>query len=436
MITPADAQLASRDPDLPGLAEVLDTNRILELLRPELSVNWQQLRITPSYIRYKKGTNCLVGFNGSYMQRPIHLYARLHHPQDRAKAAKPLRHSLHESRLGPGGILLEKPCLLFMFFPNDHALKSIRQLMDASVRDRYLGELLSHQPDAGRNDLTLIKYKPERRYVGQIRTSNGQQFLIKAYAKSYPLSSVSCAQDFLHDGDVQLRPRLGTLINRGLSLYPWIPGVPLDAEAKTSQLTRIGVQLARLHSLNRISPTAVTTRADEAPESLIATALGAIAAIAPDQSPRAQQLGRRIVNIWHGHSNDVTGIRSRIHGDFSADQVIVNADQLCFIDFDRASINHPVHDIGTFLARLHHDQINGIRCTNSLSEHSHAFVDGYSQASDWSLADLVRPALAMHLLRLAPESFRLRNPHWRARLDQVLTRIEHILTAEQHRHAA
>src|SRR5688500_15720912 len=69
---PADAQLAPRDRDLPQLATLLDA----DALRSAIQSCLPQVRLrsaTPTYVRYKPGTNCLVAFEliAAGMDHPI-----------------------------------------------------------------------------------------------------------------------------------------------------------------------------------------------------------------------------------------------------------------------------------------------------------------------------------------------------------------------------
>lgn len=436
MITPGDAQLAARDLALPGLAALLDRDQLIELLQPELSVDRKDLKLSPYYIRYKRATNCLVGFRGTYRQNPVHLYARLHRPGEASKANKALQKPLANSSLGPGGLLLQDHCLLCMFFPNDRELQVVHKLDDPAFRADCLNRLLSGGVSAEDCDLSLLRYKPERRWVGRIRVGDEHQYLIKAHDRKFALNTTTGIQNSLQEASLHIRPRLGVIASHRLALYPWIPGRQLGKDADADQLSRIGSQLARLHSLNSITSIPLSEQADKAPEAQLRTALDSIADIAPDQVPRTEELTETILKLWYGQPHTLTKIRCRIHGDFSSDQVIMDDDQPWFIDFDRTTISHPTHDLGSFLARLHHEHISGILSTTQLATHSQALIKGYCETSDWPLAALVRPATALELLKLAPEAFRRRMPDWPERLNQVLTRTGQILSMEREHHAA
>lgn len=469
MLSDADAALASRDSELPDLATVLDSERLLDLLRPEMSLEWTQLIIRPTYIRYKRGTSCLVGFQGEYRHQPISFYVRLHHPSQREKAAKPLKRRLAQSALGPGALLLETPCLLWMMFPNDHELGILRDVVDAAQRRHCLQGLIADPQRWEGSALTPLRYKPERRYVAQLTLADEQKFILKAHDRKFAKTRRPSANDFRGDGSLQLRPPIAMMAEHRLALYPWIEGTPLCEASALDLLQHVGSLLARLHSLNRRSPEpdrSASQSSTEAVAVVLQTTLAMLADLAPSQWDRARFLADRLLGSWCAQPDSLTAIHCLVHGDFSADQVILAGDQTWFIDFDRARIDHPVHDLGSCLARLHqqqlaaeslggtaycgtthcgpnqqggHDGHDGIAARPAaslawadLEIRCQAIIQGYLHSSPWPLAPLIPLSLALHLFQLASEPFRQRDPDWLLRLDQILTRIDHILLGNHH----
>jgi hypothetical protein len=160
MITPADQLLARSDTALPGLDCLLDTDWVSHALEAELGLDAADLALRSTYIRYKRGTSCLVGFTGIHQHKRIDFYARLHCPDDQPKAAKPLASRLTESEFGPGALLLPDPCLVFLFFPNDHLMKPLQRLVDHQRRHKVLRDLLPRHSPASAAVLTPLRYKP------------------------------------------------------------------------------------------------------------------------------------------------------------------------------------------------------------------------------------------------------------------------------------
>src|SRR5919201_2297370 len=86
MLSPADADLVRRDPALPGLALLLDPGAFAAALRraaPRLGA--EETRIT--YVRYKPGTSCLVGYRLVAAGRDTAVSAAAYRPDAHDKLA-------------------------------------------------------------------------------------------------------------------------------------------------------------------------------------------------------------------------------------------------------------------------------------------------------------------------------------------------------------
>lgn len=464
MLSADDAALASRDPALPGLATLLDRDRIVALLQQQLSLPAASLSLRATSIRYKPGTSCLVGFEGAYGGEPISLYGRLHPPEQRRKAAKPLERSLAGSALGPGALLLQEPCLLLMIFPNDHELKLLSSLVHPDRRDACLQAVLGEPPHVMGSRLSQLHYRPERRYVARLGLADGRRMLLKIHDRNHDQRPRLCANDFRDEAGLRLRPRLVYAPKPRLALYPWIDGTPLCESSTLDLLQHVGGLLARLHSLNRRSPEPARSGSKpstEAVATVLQTTLEMLADLAPSRLERARSLAGRLLASWCAQPGWLTAIHCLVHGDFSTDQVILDRDKVWFIDFDRARSDHPVHDLGSCLARLHRQQMaadplgrtayggsnhagnsgrdDSVRDQSvpsltwtDLEARCQAISHGYLDSSPWPLAPLIPLSLALHLFQLASEPFRQREPDWLLRLDQILTRIDHILQGNHH----
>jgi hypothetical protein len=66
-----------------------------------------------------------------------------------------------------------------------------------------------------------------------------------------------------------------------------------------------------------------------------------------------------------------------IHGDFSADQVLVAAHGIGIIDYDQTRLGDPAADFGTFIARLEHNEVCGALPAGRAGEIAEALSDGY-----------------------------------------------------------
>ena len=88
MLATSDQAVLKRDPQLPGLALLLDTKRMLDVL--QLIYPQQHIQgLTSTYLKYKPQTNCLVGFLADTSSGPMRITAiRPSPPMRRSFAAR------------------------------------------------------------------------------------------------------------------------------------------------------------------------------------------------------------------------------------------------------------------------------------------------------------------------------------------------------------
>jgi aminoglycoside phosphotransferase (APT) family kinase protein len=108
-----------------------------------------------------------------------------------------------------------------------------------------------------------------------------------------------------------------------------------------------------------------------------------------------------------------------IHGDFYADQVLIDAGAAALIDLDNAVLGDPCADMGSFAAHLYTRGCDEPRVSRALD----ALLGGYGRGLSRRTIDLYTAA---GLLRRAPEAFRYRADNWPATLATALARAEEI----------
>ena len=87
MLSSPVADLVLRDPAIPGLATLLDTEALVARLRRHLpGVDLGTARVT--YVKYKPGTNCLVSYRVEMGGTAIDVYAKAYRPDAQAQLAK------------------------------------------------------------------------------------------------------------------------------------------------------------------------------------------------------------------------------------------------------------------------------------------------------------------------------------------------------------
>jgi hypothetical protein len=415
MLSRHDADLAARDPALPGLALLLDAERLAARLAaslPEAGI----IGATPTYLRYKPGTSCIQGLRlhlttGGEVQAYAKAYEAGHYAIMRERL-EPLR---HPTAFGTSRILIDDALVALRLLPNDRELKNLHHLADEQGRARLLQRLLVAAPWLAEGTvLEPIRYKPERRFVARLLRGGEPVAIIKAYGKREFAPALAGAAVGVAVGG---QPLLGALARRRVLAVGWVHGTPLCAVGEGAPtlagMRAAGEALARVHMLDLDLPS-IRSREDEAAGLLeVAHAVGVIC---PDLGEGARRLAASIADDLRA-----APLRPRLlHGDFSADQVVQAADgSLTFIDWDNAAAGDAAADLGSFIARLEADALeHGSPDSASASD---AFRDGYAQ-----LLPLPRTAdlqVAAELLRLATEPFRRRLPEWPRRMTALLYRV-------------
>ncbi len=429
MLCPADVNLVKRDPDLPGLGTILDPDRFLETVQ-SLYPQARVTRAEADYVRYKRTTSCLVGYRVTCAAGTVPVYARAHDTNG-AKIAKAGRHESAATPLGGGVTVLPGAAVAVYPFPNDHELKLLPRLAGGELRRGMLQEMLPDRPDLWDAPLETLRYKPERRYVARLGADNKQAAVLKLYTREEFGITGHNAGRFASDPPLCVPRGLCRSKAHRAAAVEWIEGMPLRqamgcSEVPQESFRAIGAALARLHAqkpnrLRRFST------AQGFAESLIDGAT-ALAEIAPDSADRAQRLARRIgdkLTSRHWRA------RRAIHGDFSADQVILQTGGIAIVDFDRAGKGDPRLDLGMFRARLEYDVICGGLAPDRVDACFEPMLDEYRRASDKDITRKLDRFAGACLLLIAAEPFRRRLPAWPEKIAAIVAAAERITAGRE-----
>jgi Ser/Thr protein kinase RdoA (MazF antagonist) len=143
-----------------------------------------------------------------------------------------------------------------------------------------------------------------------------------------------------------------------------------------------------------------------------------LANLLPKQAPRVMHLSRALAD-----GLAVTrGPLVPTHGDFALRQVVFARDGVALTDLDAAAIAEPANDIGSFLADLDLHVVNGDLDVGRSGVIASRFLDGYRSVRALPAGTELYPAI--HLLRVAPQPFRMRSREWCIRADALVDRAE------------
>lgn len=421
----ADLDLIQREPALPGLAWLLDANRFAELadqLVDPVAPGARILAAEPTYLRYKPGTSALASFRLRLADGRSQLVQAKALPVGRfGTVAARLANLASTTRSAPAPAAVAPLQLVLLRLEDDRKLRSLGTLLDPARRRALLGKLRATGLAPEADELTVLRYKPERRVVASLSQRGRPRALVRVLAHARfgqgllgaALGAASCGA-----------PLLAASARLQLLVTAWTPGRTLDSRhADATTLQRVGRQLAQLHQARALPPLHWSRR--DAAEA-VRRSLAMLVHVVPAFERRSQDLLLRVARLLESTAPQPT----LIHGDFSADQVIDTGEQCRFIDWDRAAAGNAAADLGSFAARLELDVLQGRLSHHRAEQVLAALLLGYRELrplGDSSIA--LQTAVA--LLQLAAESFRRRLPDWPEHEDALLVRAEHWMNQVQ-----
>lgn len=427
MLSPADAALAARDPAISGLQLLLDPAAFaaaLRAARPDAAIAVAEA----TYVRYKPATSCLAAYRLIGPYGPLKLYAVAYAAPLRGKLSRARRLTEEPGAIGVGGLTLDEHDIAVFSWPYDHELRALRQLPSRRRRARLLEELCPGRPDLVDATLSDLRYRPERRYVGRLAAPEGDA-LLKLYDEGDYARARAAAAAFAPAGPLRLAPPLGWSDAHRAILFPWQPGALLTATLwagdEGQEATFLaGSALAMLHGQPAPGlPRNHAARSDGA----LAAACGAIGSIAPELGSLARRLAAQVSEELRG---DAPAPRP-LHGDFYADQVLVEAGRATLIDLDNGGWGDPAADLGNFIAHLRRGVAEGAGPAARAAQLAAALYAGYGERAAPPEPRRVALHAAAGLLRLAPEPFRYRAPGWPGRVAALMAAAEQALSAHQ-----
>jgi hypothetical protein len=416
-LTPPDAAVVARDGALPGLALLLDPDRLAATLQAALPmVEVAGLEIT--YLRYKPATSCLAGLELRTPAGRVTLAAKAFKPNRYAvERQRPVSRKL-ASPLGPVVLPLDDHAVLCRLLPYDRDLRALPRLVDAEHRRALLAKLV---PGLARLDWRMLRHKPGRRHIGLLHDGLRPCALIKLYTPGHYAQALRGARF----GDAVGGPALLAHSDRHhLLVSTWQPGVTLAEHPPlaASMPADMKAAAAALAAVHRHGPADLPHRTIADEIAAFRQPAAALAWLVPSLAERAARLTSAVA----AQLQSAIGLVGPLHGDFSADQVVLSDDGVRLIDWDRATLGPAALDVGTFLARLEAEAL--------LDEGAHpaaaieSFTDGYASAAGRRLVDH-RPWIAAALLRLLGEPFRRRLPDWPGRTEALLDRVAELAAA-------
>lgn len=405
----ADRALAARDTRIPALNWVLDDELLSELIG-------ERVRITRT--RYKPGTSVLVVFRRGGDGDGAETFGWA--TTTTAEHAGKLHRRAASSRGHGGGIRLVQPETLgpdvvvaVGRIDEDWPLRANLRWL----RDHGLERLGAFPTTPGRfldPPASVLRYNPERRLVVRVPSDTG------------PVVVKTAVQPDEGAAGIRLRQRLAS------------HGVPVLAELADAESARHGISASPAWGNGDLSSRNNDPAAFRAGEAL--AVLHRIH-VGPDADP-AEEVGNlvrqlaatrsMIIRLLPGLEAPVTGLANRllattcstsprgqqsvlVHGDFSADQVLVDGAAVRIIDFDRVRTADPAMDLGSFAAveEIADPAEAGAKAgTQAGGRMTAQLVDGYRSAGGLASQTGVDTWAAFRLFLNSVDPFRNRAGDW------------------------
>jgi hypothetical protein len=421
MLSPSDAAIAERDQAIPGLQTLLDEEAFaaaLQTILPERKVT----RAAATYVRYKPGVNCLVGYKVTTKQDAIHVYARAFAADTWSDAVK------HDDRCGPlkaGDASLPGLGIAIFIWPNDHVLKQLKHFVEAGSRIDLMQRFKPEQTEYMASTLQTLRYKPGRRFVGRLSSASGAQRLLKVYSPSDFHQARAASKAFHSHDALRLARRIGRSRRHHALLFEWLPGQPLQKllMKPVPSLEPVAAAGAALRELHKQRPALPGKQGCVEESAALKAAVAAIHSVYPALAPRAAHLTEALIGELHRMPRR----SGPIHGDFYADQVLIDGGTAVLLDLDNATYGDPYADLGSFAAHLHRGALHG-RWTSERAEQAlDALLDGYGCERTALAASSLDVYTAIGLVRLAIEPFRYRQPDWPDGIERLVAQAEIIV---------
>jgi aminoglycoside phosphotransferase (APT) family kinase protein len=431
VLASAERDLVARDADLPGLATLLDPDRLATLLArlaPAVALE----SVVPYYLRYKPGTRCLAAYTGRVAGRSFAFHAVAHGKDAAARLEKARSRTWNRGPLREGVLTEAERGITFFAFPNDLRIPSLGWIETPERLHALLRRTFQERPELWRGTLRQLAYKPERRYVAAIEVDGAPRAVLKLYTRSgfAALRPVTLALAKARASESVVR--LGRSQRRAAVGYGWVDGCPLheviaSPDRDLRGAVHAGEALAALHARRapgrRVDPGADLARTRASVETL--------KFLLPFLAPRLDEIGS-VLTGWL----DERAVPARItHGDFYAKQVVVTPERATLLDLDALGWGDPLRDLAVFGAHLLRDAVGGRVPFSRAEAANDALLGGYEAAA----GDIDRESLDLYtaaaVLWIVPHFFRGWDPEWPTRTEALVAAIEELVRERGERRA-
>ncbi len=424
MLSKADQLVVDRDRGLPGLGVVLNDEAVGALLAERMGISASGLRGV--YVRYKPGVSCMVGYElqgaEGHVQR---FYARAHRLQDQNKIVKERRAVGVVGSSDVGRIVLEDQAVVVFVFPRDHELLSIEKLISPPEHD-WRKRVFKKDRSFDDAKARVLRYKPERRLVVELCSTKARS-VVKCYRPAdfdlaYGNACFIEQAGGIGRGEVITPRLLGRSMRHKMMAFSWVKGKAMQElleQRNRAMLEELGSVLSSLHKM----PGNLDVCWEPATEiGAMESACSLLAWLDPELGDQSWELSAKLSAML----SSKTWARQPIHGDMSADQILVGDEGLCVLDFDRACMGPAERDLGSFWAwQLAYASYS--QDSDHTGQEIKALCAGYEKGGGELDREGVKLFAAVGLVQRALEPFRRRSVGWNYDAGQLLERARKLI---------
>ncbi|MFC5380493.1 phosphotransferase [Aquipuribacter nitratireducens] len=433
-------RLLAAEPDVPGLRLLLDAEALAGWAAATGAHPLADGRYAVRYLRWKPGAGGVARLVPAERALP-EVFLAVWHTGAAAKLAKGVgragRHAVH---VDPDRLALVARAA------GDRDLPGLRLVAPAA------GDEVPARPGRdvrralrGRTSLRPLAWKPGRRWVGRASSPDGalDPVVVRAYRPADLGRAVEGWRTVAGPpgppgaaGRVRAPRPLAVDARRGLLVTEHLPGVPLDrllavGDARVEgALAAAGAVLADLHRLGPPRPPAQPADPLAAEIAAVRAAGRMLRRLRPDvlDATAGRTSGATLVDdVVRGLLRGGSGPLGPVHGDLSADQILVDArGRVSVLDLDEAGRGPLVADVADLAASWL------VEAPAAADDRLGRLLDGYAaRGGSWPDPDALRPWLAARLLRRAVAPFRTGSPTWAEQTDELLRRVRGVLDRGQ-----
>ncbi|GAB3531810.1 hypothetical protein GCM10027403_02860 [Arthrobacter tecti] len=271
--------------------------------------------------------------------------------------------------------------------------------------------------------LRVLKYNPFRRLVFAVDSPDGGT-LVGRVSVAAPWTTPDMLAGLAANGVPLLvplsKPELDPQTPTGKHVHylPWYGEGDLST-VQPAQAGAASYAAGEALSLLHRQPPVHQSHAWRAPAGRLTSLVRENAALMPENGDRLARVRSALEPLLRR-----PGRAAMIHGDFSADQVLVDGSDVRLIDFERCTYGAAASDLGSFAAMeaLAADSPAGDDVLTL--PRTAALLDGYSAGPDAVNESEVLGWTVFFLLNRLREPFRACTPGWRQQMDDRLAMIE------------